>query len=93
MSDIKPNDQRPVFADIILRRQSTRRNYCQRKKRLERIERVKRRGGKLLFFPNHYLRVFFKERADRIRHRAATGSLTTGLDGSEFSENSNTSSK
>ncbi len=37
--------------------------------------------------------MFFKERADRIRHRVAAGSLTTGLDGSEFSENSNTSSK
>ncbi len=34
---------------------------------------------------------FFSERADRIRRRAGGGSLT-GFDGSEFSENSNTSS-
>ena len=32
------------------------------------------------------------ERADRIRRRAAAGSLTTTLDGSELSENSNSSS-
>ena len=34
---------------------------------------------------------FVAERADRIRRRTAVGSFT-GLDGSEYSENSNTSS-
>ncbi|CAF3552866.1 unnamed protein product [Rotaria sordida] len=46
------------------------------KERLERNERVKRR----------------EERADRIRRRAAVGSLTGIVDGSEHSENSNASS-
>jgi len=61
------------------------------KERLERSERVKRREG---LNSNELLSLFvfrFSERADRIRRRAAVGS-TKGLDISEFSENSNTSS-
>ena len=64
------------------------------KERLERNERVKRREGTLFFVScsQTYIIPFSLERADRIRRRAAAGSLTGVFDGSEFSENSNTSS-
>ncbi len=61
------------------------------KERLERSERVKRREGKNFHFQNYFIDYLSSERADRIRRRAGGGSVT-GLDSSEFSENSNTSS-
>lgn len=61
------------------------------KERLERSERVKRREGRFSSVHSLVSSLFSSERADRIRRRAGGGSAT-GIDGPEFSENSNTSS-